>query len=103
MEAFSTISISLVFNMANGGAFLAFIAVVAAIGFNFSLHKIEEGKNMKSRRYSSNLDKFVRDCCVVCIVQFVNTLVICILHYYIPQLHSRIAYFAINHCTFTIL
>ncbi|XP_028397317.1 erlin-1-like [Dendronephthya gigantea] len=29
--------------MANGGAFLGFIAVIAAIGFNFSLHKIEEG------------------------------------------------------------
>ena len=29
--------------MANGGAFLGFLAVVAAFGFNFSLHKIEEG------------------------------------------------------------
>ena len=40
---------SLLFNMANGGAFLGFLAIVAAIGFNFSLHKIEEGRNMKSR------------------------------------------------------
>ncbi|XP_046844471.1 erlin-1-like [Xenia sp. Carnegie-2017] len=29
--------------MANAGPALAFIAVIAAIGFNFSLHKIEEG------------------------------------------------------------
>lgn len=32
--------------MANGGAILAFLAVVAGIVFNFCLHKIEEGKYM---------------------------------------------------------
>ena len=40
---------SLVFNMANGGAFLAVVAVAVALGFNFSLHKIEEGRNMRLR------------------------------------------------------
>ena len=56
---------SLVFNMANGGAIFAFLAVVAAVGLNLSMHKIEEGMIMKSRTCSSKLDSFARASCVV--------------------------------------
>ena len=50
--------------MANGGAFLAFVAVVAAIGFNLSLHKIEEGRKMKLGIYSLVCDGFIGDSCI---------------------------------------
>ena len=44
--------------MANGAAVLGFIAVIAAIGFNFSLHKIEEGRIAKLRMCSWEINGF---------------------------------------------
>lgn len=55
--------IIITFNMANAGPALAFIAVIAAIGFNFSLHKIEEG----DRRTFETLTSFTFALLLLCI------------------------------------
>ena len=60
---FTRIIIVFTFNMANAGAALAFIAVIAAIGFNFSLHKIEEG----DRRTFETLTSFTFALLLLCI------------------------------------
>ena len=47
--------------MANGGAFLAIVAAITGVLFNFSLHKIEEGTRVNLRKCTFQIDGFIHD------------------------------------------